>query len=105
VRAGSASARECPRWLANRVRFCVAPWTHRAHVEHVHRWVSADAAACLSAADAALGYAAIKSRREAAMAMTYYAFCKGLEYPSIVEASQRVAWTVRYLRQPPFRCH
>ena len=28
------------------------------------------------------------------MAMTDYAFCKGLEYPSIVAASQRVAWTV-----------
>ena len=28
------------------------------------------------------------------MTMTDYAFCKGLEYPSIVEASQRVAWTV-----------
>jgi hypothetical protein len=26
--------------------------------------------------------------------MRDYAFCKGLEYPSIVEASQRVAWTV-----------
>jgi hypothetical protein len=67
---------------------------NRAHVEHVHWWVSADAAACLSAADAALDYAAIKSRREATMATTDYAFCKGLEYPSIVEASQRVAWTV-----------
>jgi hypothetical protein len=28
------------------------------------------------------------------MAMSDYAFCKGLAYPSIVEASQRVAWTV-----------
>jgi hypothetical protein len=28
------------------------------------------------------------------IAMTEYAFCRGLEYPSIVEVSQRVAWTV-----------
>ena len=26
--------------------------------------------------------------------MADYAFCRGLEYPSIVSASQRVAWTV-----------
>jgi hypothetical protein len=64
---------------------------------HAHWWIFADAPlACRLVA--ALAYAQSKSRRETAMAVSDYAFCKGLKYPSIVEA-----WTpwVRSLIQPP----